>query len=243
MITFVQTREGFNVKVPYEIKDDFKSAFKTATWSKYKKVWKVDNIARKKLEEFNEKFNKKVEENEQQDKTDDQILLTGKEIETINASLAKTIERLDSISEKINKIEMVKELLDATKLELDELKVKDSIRLDSSFNQKNKKDFHTQTYIDFTDNFFRVLKSGISQSEMKVLTYIIDKMEFGNLIAIKQSAIAKAIDIPTSNLSRCFKSLLDKNILVKDAEGNVFVNSNVITKSYSSSQNAESCFE
>ena len=88
--------------------------------------------------------------------------------------------------------------------------------------------------IGFTENWFNLVqKVGLTSVESKVVYYLIDKMEFGNLIAIKQSAIAKAIDMPTSNLSRCFKSLLDKHILVKDAEGNTYVNSNLFSKGLS----------
>ena len=123
-ITFIQTDEGFNVQVPYEIKDDFKRVFRTAKWNSFKKVWQVGKTARKKLEQFNETFNEKVEEIEQQAELDDQILLTEKEIETINVSLSETIERLGSVSGKIEKLENIKRLLDAKKLELDELKIK-----------------------------------------------------------------------------------------------------------------------
>lgn len=101
---------------------------------------------------------------------------------------------------------------------------------------KLKKEFT----IAFTENWFNLIqKSGITSVESKIVFYILDKMEFGNLISIKQSAIAKAIDMPTSNISRCFKSLIKKNILVKDSSGNTFMNSNLFSKGLSNRMSKE----
>ena len=97
-----------------------------------------------------------------------------------------------------------------------------------------------QFVIGFTENWFNLIQTvGLTSIESKVVYYLIDKMEFGNLISIKQSAIAKAIDMPTSNLSRCFKSLLNKNILVKDFEGNTYINSNLFSKGLSTRMEKE----
>ena len=90
-----------------------------------------------------------------------------------------------------------------------------------------------QFVICFTENFFRALQSGINQSEMKILSYIIDQMEYGNLISISQKSIAESCKITKSNVSGCFKKLIEKNILVKNKDGNVFVNSNIISKGLS----------
>lgn len=93
--------------------------------------------------------------------------------------------------------------------------------------------------IVFTENFFRVLKAGINQSEMKILSYIIDQMEYGNLISISQKAIAEACGISKSNVSGCFTKLIDKKILIKNDAGNVFVNSNIISKGLSNRMTKE----
>lgn len=93
--------------------------------------------------------------------------------------------------------------------------------------------------IVFTENFFRVLQSGINQSEMKILSYIIDQMEYGNLISISQASIAVACNMKKSNVSICFKKLIEKNILIKNDVGNIFVNSNIISKGLSNRMTKE----
>jgi len=86
--------------------------------------------------------------------------------------------------------------------------------------------------IVFTDNFFRAIAGGVNQTEMKILAYIIDQMEYGNLISISQTSIARATDLKRSNVSYAFRNLILKNILIKK-DGNIFVNSNIISKGLS----------
>lgn len=94
--------------------------------------------------------------------------------------------------------------------------------------------------ITFTENWYNIVQHvGITAIELKVIFYIVDKMEYGNLISISQSAIANNINIHKSNVSRTFKNLIAKNVLFKDENGNVFMNSNLFSKGLSTKLNKE----
>ena len=54
-------------------------------------------------------------------------------------------------------------------------------------------------------------------------------MEFGNLICINQSAIAKELGLAKSNVSYTFKKLRSKNILI-EKNGHLFMNSSLFQK-------------
>ena len=58
----------------------------------------------------------------------------------------------------------------------------------------------------FTSNLRQLAELNISQNELKVITYILEVMEFGNLICINQSAIAKELGLAKSNVSYTFKA-------------------------------------
>ncbi|HEJ9439993.1 TPA: replication/maintenance protein RepL [Proteus mirabilis] len=85
--------------------------------------------------------------------------------------------------------------------------------------------------ITFLDNFDRIITDyKITNSEMRVVLYMLRKMEFGNLLILKQSSVCEALNIKKANMSHIFKSLKDKNILITDEEGNLYINSNIFMK-------------
>ena len=47
----------------------------------------------------------------------------------------------------------------------------------------------------FTSNLRALAELNISQSELKVITYILEIMEYGNLISLNQSQIARDLDM------------------------------------------------
>ncbi|MDI7120333.1 DNA-binding protein, partial [Escherichia coli] len=69
----------------------------------------------------------------------------------------------------------------------------------------------------------------ISQSELNVITYIIEIMKYGNLISLNQSQIARDLDMKKSNMSVIFKKLTEKGVLIK-VIGHLFMNSNLFAK-------------
>ena len=50
-----------------------------------------------------------------------------------------------------------------------------------------------------------MVEIGINQTELKVILYILEVMEFGNLVNLNQRAICKALDLKPSNVSQIFK--------------------------------------
>ncbi|MFL0232737.1 replication/maintenance protein RepL, partial [Escherichia coli] len=78
----------------------------------------------------------------------------------------------------------------------------------------------------------------ISQSELKVITYILEIMEYGNLISLNQSQIARDLDMKKSNMSVIFKKLTEKGVLIKE-KGHLFMNSNLFAKGLNHKLNTE----
>jgi glycosyltransferase involved in cell wall biosynthesis len=84
----------------------------------------------------------------------------------------------------------------------------------------------------FTSNFRVFSDLDISKNEFRVLTYILEYMEFGNLINLSQSSLCKALNIASGNMSNIFKKLKQKGILVEH-HGHLYINSNIFAKGMS----------
>ena len=70
----------------------------------------------------------------------------------------------------------------------------------------------------------------VSLVEMKIILYIVEKMEFGNLFSINQTSLAKTLKTSQSAISRSFKSLKQKHIIIEDDLKNLYINSNIFIK-------------
>ncbi|MCD3189135.1 DNA-binding protein, partial [Salmonella enterica subsp. enterica serovar Enteritidis] len=91
----------------------------------------------------------------------------------------------------------------------------------------------SQPYVfAFTSNFRVFSDLDISKNEFRVLTYILEYMEFGNLINLSQSSLCKALNIASGNMSNIFKKLRQKGILVEH-HGHLYINSNIFAKGMS----------
>ena len=88
-----------------------------------------------------------------------------------------------------------------------------------------KKDF----VITFVDNLEALAKLNLKPNEFRIIVEIVKVMEYGNLINLSQSTIAKNLNLAKSNVSYYFKNLKKKNILV-EKDGHVFMNSNIFSK-------------
>jgi DNA-binding Lrp family transcriptional regulator len=98
---------------------------------------------------------------------------------------------------------------------------------------KEKSISFAQPYVfAFTSNFRVLAELDISKNELRVLTYIIEKMDFGNLINLSQSVISKDLNISSGNMSNLFKKLKQKGILVLN-DGHLYINSNIFAKGMS----------
>lgn len=122
---------------------------------------------------------------------------------------------------------------------IEELKKTGDVEVSQHAKLKSRITFEQGFVIAFTDNLVQFAELNISQNELKVVVYILQKMEYGNLISIKQSAIAGAINLDKAVVSRVFKKLHQKGILIKDEEGNEFVNSNLFAKGISTKMKKE----
>ena len=91
----------------------------------------------------------------------------------------------------------------------------------------------SQPYVfAFTSNFRVFSDLDISKNEFRVLTYILEYMEFGNLINPSQASLCKALNIASGNMSNIFKKLRQKGILVEH-HGHLYINSNIFAKGMS----------
>lgn len=113
------------------------------------------------------------------------------------------------------------------------------IKVSNNFNLDTKMSLNAQFVVAFTSNLRQLAELNISQNELKIITYILEVMEYGNLISISQAAIARNTGIAKSNVSHNFKKLKDKNILILDKDGNLLMNSALFQKGLSHSMNKE----
>ena len=51
-IEIIKLKDGFGVKFPFDLKDNFKSVFKSATWNPERRCWKVGVRSKKRLDQW-----------------------------------------------------------------------------------------------------------------------------------------------------------------------------------------------
>lgn len=95
---------------------------------------------------------------------------------------------------------------------------------------KTNKSVNKPFVMAFTDNLMAFSDLNITKNQLRVVCYILEKMEYGNLININQKSIAETLGIAKSNMSNIFKQLKGKEILVEDNDKNLYVNSNLFAK-------------
>lgn len=113
--------------------------------------------------------------------------------------------------------------------EINKIQEKNNVKVTTIINPEKKVSLKDQFVMAFTSNLRALAELNISQNELKVITYILEVMEYGNLISINQTAIANELGLHKSNVSYVFKKLVSKNILIKE-NGHTFMNSNLFAK-------------
>lgn len=95
----------------------------------------------------------------------------------------------------------------------------------------NKTEFLDSYSIIFHDSIQKVSKMNLKPNAYKITLYLFSIITAGNIIInFSQKQIAKDIGLLPSNVSRAFKELFEKQILIKDGEtGHVYLNSNLCT--------------
>lgn len=122
--------------------------------------------------------------------------------------------------------------------EIKKMQEKGDVKVTTIVQNEKKVSLKDQFVMAFTSNLRALAELNISQNELKVITYILEVMEFGNLISINQTSIAKELGLHKSNVSYTFKRLVEKNILIKK-DGHTFMNSNLFAKGLNHSMNEE----
>lgn len=112
------------------------------------------------------------------------------------------------------------------------------IKVTQNFNLDKKLTVKANFVLAFTSNLRQLAELNISQNELKIITYILEVMEYGNLIGINQSTIAKDLGLAKSNVSYNFKKLRQKNILVEN-NGHLFMNSALFQKGLAHSMQSD----
>lgn len=105
-----------------------------------------------------------------------------------------------------------------------------NLKVTNTFNLDKKLTVKAPFVLAFTSNLRQLAELNISQNELKIITYILEVMEFGNLISISQAAISRNTGIAKSNVSFNFKKLKEKKILIEDKDGNLLMNSSLFQK-------------
>lgn len=137
----------------------------------------------------------------------------------------RNIDNFDEFSLDEDEVQEAQKLQEKVKKNDDKIKVTTHIQAD-----KDTKYLKSQFVIAFTENLLNFSKLNITKNQLLVVCYILEKMEYGNLISLNQSAIAKELEIHRSNVSRVFKQLREKEIIIADADDNLFMNSNLFSK-------------
>lgn len=132
-------------------------------------------------------------------------------------------ENIEDITEILNK-KKIKDKVDEMQKDGD---VKATVLIQSDNKVSIKNDF----VILFLENFDRLITQlKLTTTELRVLIYILKKMEYGNLLTLNQKSVCLALDMKSSNVSAVFKKLKEKEVLVFDDEKNMYVNSNLVMK-------------
>jgi len=115
--------------------------------------------------------------------------------------------------------------------EVEKMKESGDVKATIIIQNEKKVSLKNEFVILFLENFDRLITElKLTTTELRILVYLLKKMEYGNLININQKAICKALNMKSSNVSAVFKRLKEKDILVVDSDKNVYVNSNLVMK-------------
>ena len=111
------------------------------------------------------------------------------------------------------------------------LDVEDMNEVNINVTRKKKTGFLGTYSIVFHDSVKTLSKMNLKPNAYKIVMYLFGIIEMGNiLVNFSQKKIADDLGLQQSNVSRAFKELFDKGVLIKDSEdGHVYLNSNLCT--------------
>lgn len=115
--------------------------------------------------------------------------------------------------------------------EVEKIKEKGDVKATLIIQEDKKISLKNEFVILFLENFDRLITElNLTTTELRVLVFILKKMEYGNLINLNQAAVCNALNMKKSNVSLIFKKLKEKMVLIEDNEKNLYVNSNLVMK-------------
>lgn len=111
------------------------------------------------------------------------------------------------------------------------LDVEDMNEVNINVTRKKKTGFLGTYSIVFHDSVKTLSKMNLKPNAYKIVMYLFGIIEMGNiLVNFSQKKIADDLGLQPSNVSRAFKELFEKKVLIKDSEdGHVYLNSNLCT--------------
>ena len=111
------------------------------------------------------------------------------------------------------------------------LDVDDMNEVNINVTRKKKTGFLGTYSIVFHDSVKTLSKMNLKPNAYKIVMYLFGIIEMGNiLVNFSQKKIADDLGLQPSNVSRAFKELFEKKVLIKDSEdGHVYLNSNLCT--------------
>ena len=118
-------------------------------------------------------------------------------------------------------IEDITEILNRKKIKdkVEEMQQEGDIKATVVIQSDNKVSIKNDFVILFLENFDRLITQlKLTTTELRVLIYILKKMEYGNLLTLNQKSVCVALDMKSSN------------VLVLDDEKNMYINSNLVMK-------------
>ncbi|EAQ2260629.1 hypothetical protein C4Z15_016240 [Enterobacter hormaechei subsp. xiangfangensis] len=130
-------------------------------------------------------------------------------------------------------IEDITEILNRKKIKdkVDEMQQEGDIKATVVIQSDNKVSIKNDFVILFLENFDRLITQlKLTTTELRVLIYILKKMEYGNLLTLNQKSVCVALNMKSSNVSAIFSKLKQKGVLVFDDEKNMYINSNLVMK-------------
>ena len=119
---------------------------------------------------------------------------------------------------------IIAEALDVMPEDLEEIKVKASACKKTSF----RDDFS----MVFKDNTATLARMDLTPTAFRIVLYLFSVIDYGNIIPdFSQSRTARELGLNKSNVSRAFRELFERKILIRDTIDNqVYLNSNLCVK-------------
>lgn len=81
-----------------------------------------------------------------------------------------------------------------------------------------------QSFLDTIDEY------QLKLNDIRVILKILEKMQFGNLVKLSWSDIARSLKMNPTNINRHIKKLKDAALLIEDEGGNTYLNPQIIAK-------------